>query len=402
MTILVSIVGLGLLVFVHELGHFAASLALRMRPRKFYVGFPPPLWKTSRNGIEYGVGMIPLGGFVKIPGMHRPAPTDVDHPFVLAIEEAPDLGPPADRLRRALAAGDHDAARDALRALSDLVSQADLSERASHAAERALTDLKDALGPDAYWRARTWKRVLVIFAGPAANILLALVLFAGLFMTSDGKATTTVDTVSAGSPAAVMGLGSGDRIVSIDGVTVGPEDVSRTISSSDGKPLTVVVARNGKLVTLGPQSAKETDGVYRLGFVLRGEGLSPPAAVKESVRVTGVVTGEIVRSLGRLVTGDGRKDISSPVGIVQGSSDAAKAGTSNFLWVLGLISLSIALLNLLPLLPLDGGHIAVAVVEGIRGRALRREVYERISIVGIGLVLVLFFIGLTNDIGRLS
>ena len=164
----------------------------------------------------------------------------------------------------------------------------------------------------------------------------------------------------------------------------------------------MVVARNGKLVTLGPQSAKETDGVYRLGFVLRGEGLSPPAAVKESVRVTGVVTGEIVRSLGRLVTGDGRKDISSPVGIVQGSSDAAKAGTSNFLWVLGLISLSIALLNLLPLLPLDGGHIAVAVVEGIRGRALRREVYERISIVGIGLVLVLFFIGLTNDIGRLS
>ena len=402
MTILVSIVGLGLLVFVHELGHFAASLALRMRPRKFYVGFPPPLWKTSRNGIEYGVGMIPLGGFVKIPGMHRPAPTDVDHPFVLAIEEAPDLGPPADRLRRALTAGDHDAARDALRTLSDLVSQAGLSERASHAAERALTDLEDALGPDAYWRARTWKRVLVIFAGPAANILLALVLFAGLFMTSDGKATTTVDTVSAGSPAAVMGLGSGDRIVSIDGVTVGPEDVSRTISSSDGKPLTVVVARNGKLVTLGPQSAKETDGVYRLGFVLRGEGLSPPAAVKESVRVTGVVTGEIVRSLGRLVTGDGRKDISSPVGIVQGSSDAAKQGTDSFLWVLGLISLSIALLNLLPFLPLDGGHIAFAIVEGIRGRAVRREVYERVSIVGIGLVLLLFMIGLTNDIGRLS
>ncbi len=402
MTILVSILGLGLLVFVHELGHFAASLALRMRPRKFYVGFPPPLWKTTRNGIEYGVGTIPLGGFVKIPGMHRPAPTDVDHPFVLAIEEAPDLAPPADRLRRALASGDHDTARDALRILSELVAQADLSERASRSAERALTDLDDALGPDAYWRARTWKRVLVIFAGPAANILLALVLFAGLFMTSDGKATTTVDTVSPGTPAAVMGLSAGDRIVSIDGVTVGPEDVSRTISSSDGKPLTVVVARDGKLVTLGPQAAKESDGVYRLGFVLRGEGLSPPAAVKESVRVTGVVTGEIVRSLGRLVTGDGREDISSPVGIVQGSSDAAKAGTSNFLWVLGLISLSIALLNLLPLLPLDGGHIAVAVVEGIRGRALRREIYERISIVGIGLVLVLFFIGLTNDIGRLS
>ncbi len=169
MTILVSIVGLGLLVFVHELGHFAASLALRMRPRKFYVGFPPPLWKTTRNGIEYGVGTIPLGGFVKIPGMHRPAPTDVDHPFVLAIEEAPDLAPSADRLRRALSAGDHDAARDALRTLSDLVAQADLSERASRAAERALTDLDDALGPDAYWRARTWKRVLVDLRRPGCE-----------------------------------------------------------------------------------------------------------------------------------------------------------------------------------------------------------------------------------------
>ena len=102
------------------------------------------------------------------------------------------------------------------------------------------------------------------------------------------------------------------------------------------------------------------------------------------------------------MTGEGRKDIASPVGIVQGSSDAAKQGTDVFLYVLGLISLSIALLNLLPLLPLDGGHIVFAVAEGIRGRAVAREIYERVSFVGIGLVLLLFFIGLQNDIARLS
>ena len=79
-----------------------------------------------------------------------------------------------------------------------------------------------------------------------------------------------------------------------------------------------------------------------------------------------------------------------------------KQGTDSFLWVLGLISLSIALLDLLPFLPLDGGHIVFAIVEGVRGRAVTREVYERVSIVGIGLVLLLFMIGLTNDIGRLS
>jgi regulator of sigma E protease len=114
------------------------------------------------------------------------------------------------------------------------------------------------------------------------------------------------------------------------------------------------------------------------------------------------VTRDIGSSLGRLVTGSGRDQISSPVGIVQGSSDAAKQGTESFLFVLGLISLSIALLNLLPLLPLDGGHIVFAIAEGIRGRSVRREIYERVSVVGIGLVLLLFVIGLSNDIGRLS
>ncbi len=114
------------------------------------------------------------------------------------------------------------------------------------------------------------------------------------------------------------------------------------------------------------------------------------------------MTRQIGNSLGRLVTGDGRKDISSPVGIVQGSSDAAKQGTGSFLFVLGLISLSIALLNLLPLLPLDGGHIVFAIAEGVRGKVVRREIYERVSIVGIGVVLLLFFIGLTNDISRFS
>ena len=130
--------------------------------------------------------------------------------------------------------------------------------------------------------------------------------------------------------------------------------------------------------------------------------MSAPAAAREAARVTGSVTHDIVASLGHIVTGSGREQISSPVGIVQGSSDAAKEGTDSFLWVLGLISLSIALLNLLPFLPLDGGHIAFAIVEGVRGRTVAREVYERVSIVGIGLVLLLFVIGLSNDIGRLS
>ncbi len=402
MTIFIAIVGLGLLVFVHELGHFAASLALRMRPRKFYVGFPPAVIKRVHNGIEYGVGMIPLGGFVKIPGMHRPAAADVDPVFGRAVEEAPELTDAADRLRRSLGAGDHDVARASLTVFADLAATRPLSEQAARGVEKGVADIGDALGPDAYWRARTWKRVLVIFAGPAANIVFALVLFTGLYMTSGGEPTTTVDSVRAGTAAAALGLRSGDRIISIDGVPMTGDTISRTILESDGKPLAVIVSRNGSRLALGPRAATKDAGVYRLGFILQGKGLSGPAAASQSVRVTGQVSKDIVASIAHLITGEGRKDISSPVGIVQGSSDAAKQGTGNFLWVLGLISLSIALLNLLPLLPLDGGHIVFAIIEGFRGRAVTRDVYERVSIVGIGLVLLLFVIGLTNDIGRLS
>ncbi|MEI7759201.1 MAG: site-2 protease family protein [Thermoleophilia bacterium] len=402
MTILISIVGLGLLIFIHELGHFSASLALRMRPRKFYIGFPPAVVKHTRKGIEYGIGMIPLGGFVKIPGMHRPAGTDVNQAFGRAVEEASALAGPADRLRRALDSGDHETAREELATFAGLAARSHLTEPANREVEKGVTDIGDALGPDAYWRAATWRRVLVIFAGPAANIMFAIIVFTALYMTAGGQATTTVDSVRAGTVAAAIGLRPGDRIASINGVPMTGTTISRAIGSSGGRALTLVVVRDGLPVTLGPRSAAKDRGIYRLGFVLAGEGLSAPAAAGESLRVTREISQDVVSSLGQLVKGKGRKDISSPVGIVQGSSDAAKEGTNSFLWVLGLISLSIALLNLLPLLPLDGGHIVFAIIEGVTGRPVARGVYERVSIVGIGLVLLLFVIGLTNDIGRLS
>ena len=403
MSFLIAIVGLSLLVLVHELGHFSVSLALRMRPRRFYLGFPPAIWKTKRGGIEYGVGAIPLGGFVKIPGMHRPAPSDVETYFSRVVAEAPELAGPLARVRDQLALGQMEEARAQLPALRETIEARTLTTQGAEAAEKGLVEFEDALGPDAYWRAPTWKRILVIFAGPAANIVLAIVLLAGLFFAVGGKATTTVDSVGVGSPAATAGLRPGDRVVAIDGRSVGPAEISATITASQGRPLVVTVARDGELVRLTPVAPRQMeDGAYRLGFVLRGEGLSFLASTTEAFRVTGLVTKEIGASLSRLVTGSGRDEISSPVGIVQGSSEAAKQGVDSYVWVLALISLSLALINLLPLLPLDGGHIAFAIVEGVRGRSVGREVYERVSVVGIAVVLLLFFIGLTNDIGRLS
>ena len=403
MSIFISIVGLGLLILIHEAGHFFVARAVGMNPRKFYIGFPPALVKTTRNGIEYGVGAIPLGGYVKIPGMHRPAAGDLDVHFGRAVSEQPALGPSVEELRRRLAVEDHEHSREAVARLQVELERAELSPLARKGADRGVEDVGDALGPDAYWRARTWKRVAVIFAGPGANLLLAIVLFTALFMAGGGRATQTVDEILPGSPAASAGLRAGDRIVAIDGQAIdSPGEIPERISGSDGRELTVTVVRAGESVELGPARPELTDGAYRLGFALRGEALGPVESTWQAIRVTGIVTKAIGGSVGRLVTGDGREEISSPVGIVQGSSQAVERGAESYLWVLGLISLSLALLNLLPLLPLDGGHIAFSLLEGIRGKAVAREVYERVSVVGIAIVLLLFFIGLSNDIGRLG
>ena len=188
MTIFVSILGLGLLIFVHELGHFTASLALGMRPRRFYIGFPPAILKTTRNGIEYGLGAIPLGGFVKIPGMHRPAPVDVDAGLSRALEEAPSLGGAVGRLRNALAAGDHDAAQGlAPGPAASSSRRASCRRRPRPRRGRRSTTSVTHSAPTRTGARRRGSASSRSPPGPVANILLALVLFTGLYMTSVGQ-----------------------------------------------------------------------------------------------------------------------------------------------------------------------------------------------------------------------
>ncbi len=402
MNLFISILGLAALILVHEAGHFFTARAVGMSPRRFYLGFPPALVKTTRKGIEYGIGAIPLGGYVKIPGMHRPAPSDVDMHFGRALTEAPQLVGPLTRLKGRFEEGDFSTATTTLQEVERTVEDTALSPEADKAARRGLTEIADGLGSDAYWRQATWKRVAVIFAGPGVNLVVAIAIFAVLFMLSGGPVTRTVDSVREGRPAETVGLRSGDAILAIGERAVEPDGISQRIAASRGRPLTILVERDGRRVRLGPIRPRQDGGAYRLGFALRGQGLAAPQALWRSVKLTGIVTREIGASLGRLVRGSGREDISSPVGIVQGSSNALDQGLQNFLWVMGLISLSLALLNLLPLLPLDGGHIAFSLIEGLRGRAVGRGVYESFSAVGIALVLLLFFVGLTNDIGRLG
>src|SRR5881398_3612126 len=134
MSILIAILGLALLILLHEAGHFFVARAVGMRPRRFYLGFPPALVKVVRNGIEYGIGAIPLGGYVKIPGMHRPAASDLDVLFGPATQEQPQIFPKVARVKRALEVWDLDAAREALPSLEEAVDEAKLGTGAERAA----------------------------------------------------------------------------------------------------------------------------------------------------------------------------------------------------------------------------------------------------------------------------
>jgi regulator of sigma E protease len=402
LNIAVAIAGLAFLILIHEAGHFSTALGVRMRPRRFYIFFPPAIVKRVHNGIEYGIGAIPLGGYVKIPGMHKPAAGDLDAHLGRALEEAPWLERYVTPVKAALEAGDLQAARDALPALREAVGRADLSEPAGKSAGRGLTDVDDGLSSDAYWRAPIWKRVVVILAGPMTNLLFAVLLLAVVFMLGVPTATK-VERVVPGSPAAAAGIRPGDDIKAIEGRPVTPvltEQVASRIAQEDGQ-LTVTVERDGRELTLGPVRPRIEEGVPRIGVGLSASETSfgPLRATELATRETWAITAETGKALGRIFTGGGRDEVSSPVGIVRGSAEAVSVSFVVYLRILAIISLSLALLNLLPLLPLDGGHIAFSIAEGIRGRAISREAYERASAVGIVVVLFLFFIGLNNDIG---
>jgi regulator of sigma E protease len=406
MSILVAILGLALLILLHEAGHFFVARAVGMRPRRFYLGFPPALVKVVRNGIEYGIGAIPLGGYVKIPGMHRPAASDLDVQLAPALAEDPSLFPKVARVKRGLEANDLDSARDALPELERAVEEATLSPSAGKAARRSVEEVQDGLSSDAYWRQRTWKRVAVIFAGPGVNIVVAIALVAvGYLLGVPGDPDRTVKNVKADTPAASVGLRAGDAIIAVNGrETLNFDTVSRLIRASKGKPITVTVLRNGKAVTLGPVRTKQIGSRWALGFQPGWKEVSygPVKALTKSLSITWETTRATITFLPRLATGAGRKQVSSPVGIVDVSSQAVSLTFTLYLQILGLISISLAILNLLPLLPLDGGHILFSIIEGLRGRAVGREVYERVSAIGIALFLVLTFIGLSNDINHLG
>jgi regulator of sigma E protease len=247
----------------------------------------------------------------------------------------------------------------------------------------------------------------VIAAGPLTNLVFAILLLATVYMIGiPSAASRRVDSVDANTPAAQAGLKPGDTIVGINRMPTRTfEQVRNAIRLSQGHPLVVSVLRNGKYVELRAATPIKRSGTYLLGFrptVVRYKHYGPIAAVRLAGKDAWLVTKTMGNWLVHVTSPANRKQISTPVGIVRTSSEAVKQGYRDYFAIVALLSLSLALLNLLPLLPLDGGHIAFSLVEGIRGKAVGRAVYERVSMVGIALILFIYVIGLSNDVGRLT
>jgi regulator of sigma E protease len=351
MSWIIAFVGFASLVILHELGHFAAAKAVGMRVEKFSLFFGPFLAKFTRGETTYGIGPIPLGGYVKITGMN-PA------------EEIPP----------------------------------------EHAHR-------------AYYRQPVWKRVVVIVAGPLVNIVLAFIILWIVFW-SNGivEPTSKVERVQPGTPAATA-LVKGDTLVAVDGRR-GDFDALRarigthtcaTRPPTDGcassTPARVTVRRDGRLETFSLRPVYDAEaGQTIVGFTPGSltTPIGPATAARDSVEAMWRVTAATATVLSRLFEAEQREQLSGVIGSYERTRQSVEISATRTFLLLALISLSLGLVNLLPFLPLDGGHIFWALAEKVSGRAISFRVMERASVVGIGLVAILFFIGLQNDIGRLT
>jgi regulator of sigma E protease len=386
-----------------------------MRVTKFYVGFPPAVVKRTFGATEYGIGMIPLGGFVRIVGMGRPRGKDL-RACGEAVEKAaerrapgePDrLTPALERARTALDSGNAVASRESIALLATAIeADAELidAERAGWC-EKELERIGEDADPRAYWRMAVWRRITAIVAGPAANLLAAFVVLATFYGLGIPKyvATSSVSQVQAGSPAQHMGLRPGDVVVGIQGARV--KDVQKLRHTIQASPkVTLLVRRAGTVRTLGPQAPRTVGDQRLLGFVfdVKREGtltFGPLRAAHLAGQELWLVTKGTATALKNLVYNGDRSNVQGVVGIVREQSTAVGQGL--YLEQLAWLSLSLALFNLLPFLPLDGGHVLFALIERLRRRPLSREIYERVSMGGIAVFVVLFLFVLQQDVGRI-
>jgi regulator of sigma E protease len=350
MSWVLAFAGFAALIILHEFGHFVAAKAVGMRVERFSLFFGRTPLRFTRGETEYGIGWLPLGGFVKITGMNPQ-------------EEIPA-----------------------------------------------------AIAPRAYYRQPVWKRIVVISAGPAVNIVLAFVILMGLYWSlGNPHQTNQIDAVSPRSPAAAV-LQKGDRILAVDGLRGNPDALRKQITRHTcpqpvhngcraAQPVSLLVQRGGKQVALHARpvySARDKRPLLGFQFLVARPAVGPITSARLSLDQMWTFTSGTVSTIAQIFKPEKRKQISGVVGSYEVTRQSIELGTADALFLLAVISLSLGVINLFPFLPLDGGHIFWALAEKVRGRAVPFSTMERAGFIGFALVIGLFLIGFTNDIGRLT
>ena len=357
------VIVLSILVFVHEMGHYLAGRYSGIRVLAFSIGFGPELigW-TDKRGTRWKISAIPLGGYVRFYG-------DDD------ASSRPDF--------------------DGLQAMSP--------------AERETT----------FMGAKLWKRALTVAAGPIANFILAIAIFA-VFFWIYGKPVSdpVVFEVKADSAAATAGFQPEDRIVALDGSKIETfSDLQRYVSMRPGIKIAATVERAGQTIQLdvtpAPTELKDRFGnkieLGIIGIVSNADAgharivkLNPIEAVGEGARQSWYVVAGTFDYISNIVTGRMKADqLGGPIRIAQASGQMASIGISALLQLAAVLSVSIGLLNLMPVPVLDGGHLLFYLIEAIRGRPVGQAAQEIAFRIGLAMVLSLMVFATWNDIARL-
>ena len=377
-TIVAAIFVFGLLVLVHELGHFMVAKLTGMRVDEFAIDFGPKLWSRKYGETLYAIRAVPLGGFNRIAGMDY----EIIERMGNEAEEKADDGGRESGWRRYIPSVNRE----------NVVMVPD----------------DEGAGERAYFRRPIWARMLMVLAGSFMNFILPLFIFFGIFYFS-GVATPSpepvIGAVMAEKPAAMAGLRQGDRILTIDGSEVTKwDDISRSIQGAEGKPFKLTYQRDGEVrsTTLIPEEEPDSKRVI-IGITSSADIHQPgilEAAGLAAQKVFFVLMA-MVGALIQLMLGSvGAEALSGPVGIVQMTGEVANQGILPLLNFTAFLSLNLGLINLLPVPALDGGHFVMLVLEGLRGKPLGPKAMYYIQAAGVTLLVSLMIFTTFNDLRK--
>jgi regulator of sigma E protease len=401
--ILIAIAGLAFLILIHEGGHFWAARAVGIRVERFSLFFGPAIVHWQRKGVDWKLGSIPLGGYVKLAGTRR-----LD--TYLLREMLPHLSSSGQaRLPDLITAIErcHDSveATTLVDEVAELLAGEDIGPIQRSRVDVYIADARERIFPGAWWLSQPWRRVVTGLAGPVANIVLAFFLLMGAFMIggAGGKSTTTIGAILPGSSAAKAGLVAGDRITQVEGQRATVKNLISTLTTRGGNAVKLGITHGGReqVYDLSPTYDRTTQR-WVIGVAFKQSRVyygAWPAAKNTFGLMTGA-TSSTASLTAQALQGDGAASgqLVGPIGVVRLSASSITTDPRTYPGILALLSLSLALLNLLPILPLDGGQILLALIEGLRrGRRMAPTTEAAMMMAGMGIVLLLMMVSLGND-----